>query len=420
VQHPIPEAGDLTGCGCTNILADTAGRLWIGISENGEPVQVFDTQTGRWLNFASPGDAYLGVRDNPPHFLANDLYVISPEYSLDRRRIAFRVNSIEITYYDGLAWQRFRTPQITGRKGNDAVGPPWFDPAGNLCVNLDKTWRMNSEGHWVETAFESHFPTDLSEKVPGPTSIPKPPEACVTSHPDSIVVDNLGTSWLTWRSALYKSIPGHCIQVFGPDDVSPFHSPDRSLRNVFVDPRGNAFVLTSAESWDAYIIKPRAALPRTTIELEPIRADAVSVRLHSDSTLPVQFRWRLDHQPWQTTDESPLLLDDLPAGAHRLMVSALDADLQQDPAPPVSTFETVIDPARQIEALIARLSDPDYARRKSAMHALAAQPALALSALRQARKTADEDKRWWIDATLQNIETEKRAVPPQPPGSSTP
>jgi len=79
----------------------------------------------------------------------------------------------------------------------------------------------------------------------------------------------------------------------------------------------------------------------------------------------------------------------------------------------VARFEVKVEPAQQVESLIARLGDPDFAQRKAAIEALARQPAAALPALKEARPKADDSTRWWIDAAIQQIEREsKRSATP--------
>ena len=409
--HPIPSAEKWTWP--ADILADAEGRMWVNPDTDGRDVHVITTTTGQWQNFTDLQAAYLALRDHPPHFPDNRLFVFDPQYSADRQRAAYRRGVVYLFYYDGSTWRRFERSQITGKDNDNALGPPWFDPEGNLCVNFrDRTtWQMNTAGQWSQVAFHSRFPTDIwSENSDNRTSRVNPPKGCVTTHPDSIVMDNLGTYWLTWQQALYRCIPGRCVKVFGADEVNPFRST-RELSRAFVDPRGNAFLLTSFASTEAFIIKPLSAPPHTVITIDPVRADAVNARLHAAVGSPTQFRWRLDEEPWQSTGDDTLVLDDLPNGSHRLSVSALDAGLQLEAPPAMVTFEIKVDPDRQIAGLCARLSDPDYERRKAAVNALALQPDRAMPALRRARETADNDGCWWIDAALQKIETIKGGLP---------
>ena len=410
IAHPVP-GGNFTHP--QNITPDHEGRIWVNIGGAGDHQKTwaFDTAADQWQTFDNTQAAYLAVRDRPPHYLTGRMFDIDPQYSADRQRIAYRAGAAYVLYYDGSAWQRLNRFQITGKNEDNAVGPPWFDAEGKLRVNLrpGMSWRRDEAGKWSEVPFQSHFPTDIwSENTNHTTEKPSPPEGCVTDKPDSIVVDNLGTFWLTWQQALYKCVPGRCVKVFGADEPNPFIS-GRQLREAFVDPRGNAFLLTASAAMNAFILKPKSAPPRTGLSVEPVGADSVRVRLHADAGQPVQFRWRLDDGPWRLTGDDTLPLYSLPAGSHRVVVSGVDAELQTEAPPVAATFEVKIDPARQIAGFISRLSDPDYAQRNAAVRALALQPDRAIPALRQARETAEGDTPWWIDAALQQIETAKQA-----------
>jgi|WetSurMetagenome_2_1015567.scaffolds.fasta_scaffold363161_1 hypothetical protein len=75
-----------------------------------------------------------------------------------------------------------------------------------------------------------------------------------------------------------------------------------------------------------------------------------------------------------------------------------------DPSPASAEFETRIDPARQIAAMIQALGSPEEDRRESAVEGLARRPAIALPALQKARENTGEKLQWWIDATIQRIQ----------------
>ena len=416
VEHPVPKGADEPEpTTCTlgyvpDFHADREGRIWV-FPLAGYKLHVFDTRSRQWSEFANLSDALAALRGtDPAHFLTADEFLHGPQYSPDGERIAYRAQSNELAYYDGTEWLRITRERITGKKGAGAVGPPWFDKEGQLCVNLrpETTWRRDDAGKWAQIPFESHFPTDGSEGTANAPR-PEPPEGSVTSHPDSLVTDHLGTAWLTLGQQLYRCVPGRCVAVFGTGEANPF-LVKRLLRQVFVDARGNAFVQTASARMEAFIIKPRHAPPHVELAVEAVETDAVRVRLHTDSTLPMQYRWRLDEGPWQATAEDTWPLASLPAGSHRLAVAGVDAELQTGSPPAVATFDIKVDPAQQMAGLIARLSDPDYARRKAAVQAFALQPPdRASAALRQARATAGEDARWWIDAAWQQIEQTKQA-----------
>ena len=423
VAHPIPDPhrafrGRATWAALHDLLTDAEGRVWVTRGDAKNALPVFDSATGEWQTFAGLQDAYRKLRDRPPHFLPlhpASQVVFDPQYSADHQRIAYRDGTSDFYYYDGAAWQHFDCRQVTGKTDrNSKIGPPWFDSDGRLCANffLEATWRRDEAGHWSKTAFQSRFPLDTwSEHAEIAQVEERTPKGCVTTHPHSIVADNLGTDWLTWKHGLYRCVPGRCVSVFGDDEASPFDSL-RYLQKVFVDGRGNAFLLTRTMSDVVMMIKPRPLAPRAAVAVAPTGVDAVKARLRAESASPVQFRWRLDEGAWNTTSDSVLTLQGLPNGAHALAVSAVDAELQTSAVPAVARFEVTIDSNRQMADLIARFAAPDYEQRKAAADALARQPDRAVPALQKARETADDDQRWWIDATLEKINQAGGTLPP--------
>ena len=420
IAHEIPGAAgesvpDFLRRQAPEIRTDAEGRVWV-MPRGENRLRVFEVPTGQWQDFADEQDAYLALRGRPPHFLGShgpENFNFDPQYGVDGQRIAYREGVIDFRYYDGSTWQRFNRAGISGQKGGDSVvGPPWFDSEGRLCGNFrgeKTTWRRDVAGQWSQTAFESHFSEDIwSEGRPQPPK-PVPPAGSVTDQPESITVDNLGTTWLTWHGALYRAVPGRCVQVFAPGEVNPFLAGSL-VRSAFVDAHGNALLLIAGTTMEVFLLQAKSP-PRTTITVEPVGDDGQRLKWQTESAWPVQFRWRLDEGPWRPTEDTTLTLTDLPNGPHQVTVSAQDTQLQMDANPAVARFETHVDSERQVAGLIARLSDPNYNRRKAAVDGLALQPERAVPALRRARETAGEDLRWWIEAALQQIEAAKPPAP---------
>lgn len=384
------------------LRVDAEGRVWV-LGDRQRPLRVLDTRTGQWQTFAGLREAYVALRDRPPHFLGDDPAVSSPQYAGDGRKVAYRDAAMECQSYDGTAWRVFNRKQIGGAAStNGAVGPPWFDREDRLRVNIRPggSWRLEDDGRWTAIPFEGHYPDDTWSEARLTNTAPPPPAGCVTEHPESIVRDNRGVCWLTWRQEVYRAVPGRCVKVLASDETQPFVT-GRRLERVYIDGRGNALLGAGAET---FVLRPKQPPPRTTVALEPVGTDGVRARLRVEPAPPAEVRWRLDDGPWQATYDDTLTLRDLPGGSHRLTVSALDGELQSEPVPLETAFEIRVDPESQITDLIAGLSDPDYARRKAAADALARQPGRAVPALRSARQSAGADLRWWIDATLGQIE----------------
>lgn len=426
ITIPIPPPKNMATSRTRNILSDGQGRIWVLPPETSPqskplPVQIYDIHAKKWQSFPSLQEAFLKLRPRP-RFRANGHYRHGPEYSPDHRRISFREENrtyrVEkgwrsegfknFWYYDGSLWRDININEIIGTTDEHALlGPPWFDKEGLLCVNVKdghdmrKTWRMDALGKWTSLPFESRFPTDIWSE-PTVSNRPPIPEGCVTDNPDSIVRDNHRVCWLTWKGGLYKAVPGKCVMILRPDEVTPLKGRPL-LRDVYVDPDGNALIYAAQHTMVAFLIKPKSKQPHTNLEINKPEGDSVQARFLESSTGDVEFHWQLDDQGWQSTKESRLELKGLPNGKHTLRVSATDAELQSDAAPATATFTIHVDPKRQMAQLIKKLSDPDYDRRKEAIESLALQPVLSKPSLLKARQTANDDLKWWIDAALQRM-----------------
>jgi hypothetical protein len=406
IDHP-PPPGNFSPDG---LMEDDQGRIWI----NSSAPAFFDPRSGQWQTYANRHDAMLASLGKPFKFL-RDQWFRAPSYSADGKRVAYRDGVIWIEYYDGAVWHHFTRADIMGKKDDDnAVGPPWFDDQGLLHVNMRNkmSFVRDDSGKWSEIPWVSHFQDDIwSENASAWSRRPSPPEGSVTATPDGIVADNLGTIWMLWQGMLYRAIPGFCVPFFSRDEFNPFASI-HDLREAFVDGRGNVFVQTASTTLHWTMIRPKGAAPSTKITLEPKASDYVVAHFDARTTAPVRFRWRLDDDNWYVSDTTAVILEHLPNGPHVLRVVAMDDELNMDPEPVEAKFETRIDSAKQIAALIAQLSDPDYDQRKAAVEALAQQPAAALVALEQARADASDDLRWWIAAATQECQRHTAAKKP--------
>jgi hypothetical protein len=195
---------------------------------------------------------------------------------------------------------------------------------------------------------------------------------------------------------------------------------DRFFNQVFVDNQGNTVfhtgygfieyvMITHSSAPDTKIKTTANAVDSFTFDFSSIDASATGSSPATSSRAPSQqwFKWRLDDEPWsQPQRTSHVRLDALPGGKHRIEAAAIDRHLLIDPTPALAAFSVNIDPAKQVAAFIAALSSPDYARREAAVAGLAKQPKRALPALKAARATASASTQWWIDAAIQQIESE--------------
>ena len=406
ITHDFPP-----GVRCwVGLHVDDQGRIWVNTEL--APVSIYDPRSDQWQTFPNLEEAFLASKDKPVRFLHNR-WSLAPQYSGDQKRMAYRWQVISISYYNGTTWQRWGRKDITGTKGDDnTVGPPWFDEEGKLRVNIKDgtSWRLDDSGKWLLAPWTSHFPGDAWSEQDVTDRRPVAPEGSVPAERDTVVVDNLGITWLISKGLLYKAIAGLCVPVFGPDEVTPFRSM-HNLQEVYVDPQGNAFLLTAASGMARMMIRPKSPAPVTHVVMNRQGEDSFVARFDAQTKQTVAFRWQLDDGAWEMSKINSLALDHLPNGAHVLNVIAIDDQLNMDTIPATARFETKIDSNRQMALLVAQLFDPDFSKRKIAVTVLARQPAVALPALRKARETATDDQRWWIDATLQEIENRKSATP---------
>ncbi len=418
VSHDLPAEAVHSGWIRSLLGIGEDQRVWLSVpTHEKDGTLIYDPQQDRWQVYADfrsalEAQAAAGPSAEPPRS-ANmyDLARFGPN-----GQICYLTRHSKIAWFDGTKWQEWSTPEISGAKtGYYLEGPPFFSATGRLRINLSKqTFERSEAGNWVKVPdYEPGYADNGVRAVSHP--LPETPAGAVTNKPDSIAVDNEGTSWLTWHQQLYRCRDGLSAPMFQPGEAQPFID-GRQLTSVFIDARGNAVLHTN----DYLILAPLKPPPHTLLELAAnpaVAKDRVVIQLSSDAGVvegKERFSWRLDEGAWQalSTDTTPasVVLDGLPGGSHRFEARSFDAALQTDATPAVLGFEVRVDPEVQIAGYIAQLGDADFSRRRAAVETLARQPERAFPALQAARlKVADESQRWWIDAALQQIERTKQA-----------
>jgi hypothetical protein len=204
---------------------------------------------------------------------------------------------------------------------------------------------------------------------------------------------------------LFRTGHGLHAACFAPNEPQPF-ADGRKLTGVLSDKSGSVFLRTSILGRDEYVlVPPRGPLPHTTAKLLDNGTDGVTLQLAANIPSPL-FIWRVDDAPWSQADTNQTLrLEELVAGKHRVQVAALDAQLQTDPVPAEVSLETHSNPDQLIQKWITQLGDKDFARREAAVKNLSRHAETALPLLRQTReRESDPDRRWWLDAALQQCE----------------
>jgi streptogramin lyase len=402
-DHPLPAGFDPAHFG--TFTEDSLNRVWLFPDPWGKSVAIFGPGHQTFEYFADYHQALQAQLPNREGFhLEANLFMV-PSFTHDGR-ICYRDEWCRVHYFDGRKWLCWGRKEIDGSDSVVFDGPPFFDKAGNVGVNIEeKTWEFAEAKGWHTTNFEHGLGTDRERQA---QSSPAAPAGCDISSPESIARDRLGTYWLTYRGQLYRAIPGLCLPQFSPQEHQPFID-SRKVAKVLIDPRGNAFLETlfyfNPLMGEYAILKARSPLPHTLLRATVGPSGEVRLRFDADSKRNVRFIWRVDEGPWAAPTKKPdATLDWLPNGKHMIEAAAIDERLQIDPTPAVAQVEIHVDPREQISALIGKLGDPDYSARNDAVAGLQRQPSVALPLLRSAREKASPDQRWWIDAAIQQIE----------------
>jgi hypothetical protein len=432
-EHPFPPG--LTWEPYAELLnVDLRGRPWIRFITRPDHTLIYDPAADHWDVFESFHAALEAQGGRPDAQFApwNGAFDLArfgpfdlPRFGPDGQICYLTTQGGVIEFFDGHAWRRWNAEAVTGRDHEGFEGAPFFNRAGQLSVDENhRTLACVDGSHWQETAFEPG-PADFDAlaRLRHPV-LPRDMQLPIGS--EGRALDNDGMWWLTGQGVLYRARGAFCVPVFKPGEFQPYLD-GRGLGGAFVDANGNTFLSSDdINSGEYVILAPPGPPPRTMLAAVtspgagngPAPPDQVSIHVTTTAgpvTGKFRFLWRLDEGPWTPLAEDgptgTLTFDGLPGGAHRLEARSFDPALQTDVVPAGLTWEIHLDPQAQVVGYVKELGDPDYARRKAAIAALARQPDRAIPALQTARlKTNDDNRRWWIDAALQQIETTRRAA----------
>lgn len=411
VNHAVPRGYKLSNV--SELGFDRLGRVWLLADYRNGQTAIFDARSpgGSWQVFRDYQTALLAQLDatpkNPPlpEFQPEDVDSKALPWQtpdVRGRRLCYLDAGDAVHYFDGKSWQRWPATLIAGVKLNEAniYAPVYFGQGGVLTISINGTvWRYEGKAGWKRhESSEEEQDQRLVALMPMDNEVV--PEHELPREGDSralVVADRDRNGWYIWKRQLYKAVPGLSAPQFSPGANQPFLD-ERSLNRVFVDKYGTVFCDTGEES---VILLPSAS-PDTRAVARAVEVDAFVIECSASSPGPHRFGWRLDGGRWSAPQlTSKIQLKELPGGAHRVEVAAIDRQLRRDPTPAVVTFSVNLDAARQVADFIADLSSPDYVRREKAVQGLAKQPQRALPALRAARVKADGDLKWWIDAAVQ-------------------
>ena len=196
------------------IGVDSKGRVWL--MPKVDKTAFFDPHSGAWKAFPNMEAAFEEMKDDAPRFNGERPEFATPDYSPDGKRVAWRMLSWQLVYFDGTAWHRWKRADIEpgANASHFTFGSPFFDKNDRLCVNIDNnTWKLNDDQSWAKDAMEVMFPDESSNGLPIPPKA-KAPDYAITNSPDSVAADNKGVFWLTWQHKLYECSNGKCVEVF--------------------------------------------------------------------------------------------------------------------------------------------------------------------------------------------------------------
>jgi streptogramin lyase len=401
-DHVLPE--DIDHSRSWNFGVDSQDRIWLLNDRCQGAVTLLDPPSGKVENYPDFSAALQAQLPNRASFHVQGNLLLDPTFTSDGR-IGYRDGCAQAHYFNGQAWQMWRSQEIDAAQRGSFDGPPFFDRAGNFAINIaGRTWEYTQTEGWRITAYDKGFGTDQEILVP---HSPPPPPGCEVNNPESVAQDRLGTYWLTSRGQLYRAIPGLCVPQFSSQERQPF-ADSRLIKTVLIDPEGNAFLETyfrpHPNMGEYVILNVRPPLPQAKVRAVVETSGIVKLRFETQVKGKLWFIWRVDDGAWTSPSESAeTTLDWLPNGQHLIAATALDERLQMDPTPATAEVTIHVDSQKRIATLIEQLKDPDYAVRDAAVDALVHQPALALPLLQSAREKAGADQRWWIDAAIQQI-----------------
>jgi hypothetical protein len=404
--HEYVLPGDFQPDGPYEITLDSLNRIWwirfVYNSWEAAPAYIFDPASGRFESYSSYPSALQAQLPRLPGLRLGTNEYFAPKFSQDGR-ISYEDSFYKLHYFNGRVWHDWEKSKIsTPQPWYQARVNPFFATDGSLAVMLNNvTWTFSELDGWRTNA--AIRPPEGGKIIPVNNTVsPVPPAG---KGVDSSVTDRLGICWLTSDGQLFRSTFGLTRPCFPANEPEPF-ADRRKLTEVLVDNSGNAFLHTTLQGRDEYVLVPaREPLPRATAELVENGDDGVVLQLAANVTAPL-FSWRLDDAPWEkTATNQTLRFDDLAVGRHRVRVVALDQTLQVSTNAAEVSFEVLLAPMQRIPKWIALLGDKDYARREAAIRGLGHLAKLALPALREVRQNeTDPDSRWWLDAAIQQCE----------------
>ncbi len=211
--------------------------------------------------------------------------------------------------------------------------------------------------------------------------------------------DAEGVWWVLQDRELWKGWRGEVVQVFQPDEVSPFRrATQTTFVAVYVGRRGER--LFECNSPVLLPQLPEAGTPRLTWAEGATAADR---RIRIEDGGFTYMEWRLDEGSWRMEKIGDVELLELEPRAHVLDMRFLNRRLEPGPILR-EEFQVVFDTAAHVSGVMQRLHANAYTERAAAVGRLRLMGRRALPWIEESLATeTDESRRWWLRAALQAI-----------------
>jgi hypothetical protein len=165
-DHALPE--DFDPLRFWNFGVDSQNRIWLLSGRCQGAVTLFNPQRGNveiYRDFSAALQAQLPNRAS--FHIRGDRFTV-PTFTLDGR-IGYRDPCWQAHYFDGQAWQMWKTQDIDASQRGNFDGPAFFDQASNFALNIaGRTWEYAKGQGWRVTSFERGYGTDQERTTPQP------------------------------------------------------------------------------------------------------------------------------------------------------------------------------------------------------------------------------------------------------------
>ncbi len=405
------------------VQCDSWERLWVFCEGRAEyplcPVAIFDLAKRTWQEFPSYLAALEDQRSVAADFHFTRWCATCPVFGPHGEIAVPGEFDKPLRHYDGTQWNTHRCPQQVSSGVIQRFGRPFFDDSGTLYTTAEVRDTKAHEtlpqvlayinGTWTTSERPEPPPAeqtevDLRKRPDWPKEADRPADASQDKGVAAVAVDQYDILWYwmlrdgqLYRNGLGLSAP----QLLPGEKCSPTRNNDIEAAELL--PGGSVMLLLSTMTW--LVIRPRQPDMDTQVAVQMKDEDVAVIAISATPPGDYHYVWRLDKGPWNPPQKEPRAqLEDLKNGNHTVEVFALDQFLTPDQTSATVSFSVNVDIPARVARSIDDLRKRDYETRKAAYRRLLKVPDEALPALRAAQQGATNDTKWWIDATIQQIE----------------